>query len=420
MLGWEYPPHISGGLGTACEGLSKALANDGVKINFVVPHLFGDEEASHMNLHSCSGDIQPRTVSLSETDSEGSLKLTHVPSLLSPYLNEESYAALGAGRVTEGLGHALAKGALGVGHYGRDIFEEVNRYTSVIGEIVEGNEFQVIHAHDWMTYPAAVAAKHFSEKPLVVHAHSLEFDRAGENGNQRIMEVERYGLQNADKVIAVSHYTASIVNKRYGVPLDKLEVVHNGIGESFRVSKNSVAHDKRQKLVVYLGRVTFQKGPDWFVRCAEKVARKDSSIKFALAGSGDMLPSCIAMAKEAGLEKQISFPGFLKGPRVKAALANASMYMMPSVSEPFGISALEAASLNTPALISKQSGVGEVLRNTLRADFWDTDLMAEYVVTAMKHQELREDLASNAAKELEDITWDHSSVSTRKVYNQLV
>jgi len=417
MLGWEYPPHISGGLGTACEGLSRALANDGIEIDFVVPHLYGDEVAKHMTLHSCGGESRARTVSFTETEGNGSLKLTHVPSLLSPYLNEESYTAMMGGRVVDGMGHALAPGAA---HYGNDIFKEVNRYTALIGEIVENSEFQVVHAHDWMTYPAAVAAKHFSGKPLVVHAHSLEFDRAGENGNERIMSVERYGLQNADKVIAVSHYTASIVHKRYGVPWDKLEVVHNGIGESFRKANNTLGQDQREKLVVYLGRITFQKGPDWFVRCAEKVAQKDSTIKFALAGSGDMLPGCVEMARDAGLEKQITFPGFLKGPKVKAALANASMYMMPSVSEPFGISALEAASLNTPALISKQSGVGEVLMHTLRADFWDTDLMAEYVLTAMKHQELREDLASNAAKELRNITWDRSSVRTRGVYSQLV
>jgi len=226
-------------------------------------------------------------------------------------------------------------------------------------------------------------------------------------------------MENADRIVAVSQYTATIVNKLYDVPWNKLEVVHNGIGESFQKAADKGLNEERERTVIYLGRVTFQKGPDWFVKCAEKVLRKDPTIKFSLAGSGDMLQQCRILAKEAGIDHKVNFPGFLKGQKVKDALARASLYMMPSVSEPFGISALEAASLGTASVISNQSGVGEVLRHTLKADFWDTDLMAEYVTTAMNHKELRNELATNASRELSGITWSRSATKTRDIYQDL-
>lgn len=506
MLGWEYPPHISGGLGTACEGLSRSLARAGVDIDFVVPHLFGGEYAPHMNLldpskasssvdgsvDGLSGVVEKKQVQkareiikaqaytetvleiLDESEvgqganapggtlganevirgltpggHKGVVRTFHVASYLKPYLNPTQWKKLSgsvpgaepglfARTLTEtmrlieqkdlkfikdvlpyrvkallpdhGGGHAEGE------HYHGDLFSEVARYTAKVIAIAEHRDFDLIHAHDWMTYPAAIALKEVTGLPMVLHVHSLEFDRSGGGGNYQIEQIERAGLEAADTVIAVSYYTRSLIQSRYGIPFEKISVVHNGVYAKEVVSSYRNEGGWSSKIVLFLGRVTFQKGPDYFVEAAAKVIPHIPDVLFVMAGSGDMLPRMMNRVNELGIGANFLFTGFLKGQDVERMYSMASLYVMPSVSEPFGISPLEAISFNTPVIISKQSGVSEVLTHALKVDFWDVDQMANLIVSVLKYPELSIDIVSLAKEEIRRLRWDAAAAKTVEIY----
>jgi len=420
MLGWEYPPHMSGGLGTACEGLTTALAQQGVEITFVVPHLTGAERANHMRM------IDAPAVDLSPEGSPGAVRTHRVASTLQPYQTPAGYEQLIDSHrscVFDILGELIhrAHGAgEGGGQYGRDIFAEVARYAERVLALGEAEEFDLIHAHDWMTFPAAMLLKERTGKPLVVHVHSLERDRSGEHVNPRIDEIERRGLEAADIVVAVSFYTRSVINQHHGIPLEKIQVVHNGVYTPEVIQPYRRARGWPNKVVLFLGRITFQKGPEYFVEAAAKVVPHVPDALFVMAGTGDMLPRMVDRVKQLGLTEHFYFPGFLRGQEVEQIFSLADVYVMPSVSEPFGIAALEAISFETPVIISRQSGVAEVLEHALKVDFWDTNRLADLLVNALLHEELRADMAAMARDEVRRLRWSAAALKTVDIYRMIV
>jgi len=406
MLGWEFPPFISGGLGTACYGLTKALSRQGTEITFVLPT--GDEaNCDFMKILAAQGYL-----SSSEFKN---IRFRTIKSSLKPYMSVHT----GCSAHTEsGRSQSLQLSpAFQKQHYGRDVFEQVHKFEKNATEIASTEDFNVIHAHDWMTFPAAISAADLSGKPSVVHVHSTEFDRSGEHVNQAIYDIERYGMHRADKIIAVSNYTKNIITSRYGVSEGKVNVIYNGVeDDGCRV----VHGDKKQKVVLYLGRITFQKGPDYFVAAAKKVLEKMSDVKFIMVGDGDMTKRMIEYAAYLGIGHKVFFTKFLRGSNVKRVYQMADLYVMPSVSEPFGIAALEAMKNNVPILISKQSGVAEVLRNALKVNFWDVQEMADKITAVLKHQPLREMLAENGYNEAGKFRWEKSAAKINEIYRQVL
>lgn len=447
MLGWEYPPHIAGGLGTACEGLTSALAKHDIDIQFVVPHLFGGERAPHMNLMDSVGGGSSPIADKGRPSGQTKITTTRIPALLSPYWRPEHFRSQISRLAKETVKRsrlplikdrslkAIIDGEVfGVDpeisfldsdinleeRYGSDIFDEIERFTANVIDLHAQSKFDLIHAHDWMTFPAAVALSELTGKPLVLHVHSLEFDRSGDAVNHQISHIEKFGLQAADRVIAVSYYTQRMINERYGIPKDKIRVVHNGVYPKNAVKTYQLSKTWPKKVVLFLGRVTFQKGPDYFVEVASRVVPHVPDVLFVLAGQGDMLPRLIQRAEELGMQEHFLFPGFLKGEEVEEMFSAAHLYVMPSVSEPFGITALEAINFDTPVIISKQSGVSEVIGHALRSDFWDLDRMADLIINALLHEELRQDMLVMAKEELRRLHWDAAAIKTIDVYDELV
>lgn len=455
MLGWEYPPHIAGGLGTACAGLTSALAQQGVAIHFVVPYMFGDEDAQHMILSGMAAPSSGPAEAEEQPSREASRivtgETTRIPAFLAPYWNPSAFAQAvtrasslaGADRGFESVNDEIVKAVrdgevygvqlessvspLGTRNstdggepYAPSIFSEVERFTSEIVHRFAGGEFDIIHAHDWMTFPAAVALAQITKRPLVVHVHSLEHDRSGFFYDSNIDSIERFGLQSADRIIAVSHYTKRSIEHHHYIPHSKISVVHNGIYP--RQVVNDYRHRKTwpQHVVLFLGRVTFQKGPEYFVEVASKVIPHVRDVVFVLAGSGDMLPQVKDLVRQKALDAHFLFPGFVQGEELEELFSVADLYVMPSVSEPFGITALEAISFETPVVLSKQSGAAEVLRNIFKADFWDTDKMADIIINTLTHPELRDELVRNASEELAKLHWDVAAAKSVELYRELL
>ena len=436
MLGWEYPPHIAGGLGTACEGLTKGLARQGTDVTFVVPRLFGDEQSAHMHLIEPKSSRPPAfaLAGLANVDEPRSVDRVTVPAFLAPYWSETEYEehagvleAVGAASGPRGttlydeIKRPAQRGEApqGAAHYGEDIFAEVSRYAYRVASAIEGMNFDVVHAHDWMTYPAGIMVAELTGKPLVVHVHSIEHDRSGHRVNDRICGIEKMGCEKANAVIPVSHYTKSLIHNEYGIPTEKIHVVHNGIYAPKVVHHYRARETWPSPVVLFLGRITFQKGPDYFVRAAAKVIPHVPDVVFVMAGDGDMRPRMMALAKELDIEDHFRFPGFLNGELVEEAFSVANLYVMPSVSEPFGLSALEAVNFSIPALISKQSGVSEVLANSLKFDFWDVDRLADLIINGLLHEEMRAEMTAMAKQELKHLHWDASAKKTVDVYKSV-
>lgn len=450
MLGWEFPPHISGGLGTACEGLTLGLARQSQDVTFVVPHLYGGEQAFHMNLVNSQGkrlaNVQEYAGQTEELELiHGSRRITKklIPSLLQPYFSPETFEDyLQALQLTSSGEFASVIRGIGVANevenfiqksvesaqtqpdkpverYGRDIFSEVGNFATQVAASLRDLDFDIIHCHDWMTFPAAIALSRLSGKPVVAHVHSLELDRSGSTPNQTIFEIERWGLEQANAIIAVSYYTKDLISSRLGVKEDKISVVHNGVYSEKEIARYKGVR-KDSKIILFLGRITFQKGPDYFVQAAAKVIPHIPEAIFVMAGAGDMLPRMVERVRQLGLEKNFQFPGFLRGDEVEEMFSVADLYVMPSVSEPFGISALEAIKFDTPVIISRQSGVSEVLRHALKVDFWDVDRMADLMINALMYPELRDDLSNMAAEEIKRLHWDSAAVNTIDVYKNVL
>lgn len=423
MLGWEFPPFISGGLGTACYGLTKSMSKLGLEVVFVLPRDVGmDMRSTHVKMRT-PADITELEKQRLEQGLKN-VKFRTIASPLRPYATADSYK-----REIEDLIRAKQKRSSSAGeqaggdvaHYSGDMYTEVHKYAAAAVKLAMQEDFDIIHAHDWMTYPAGMAVAAITGKPLVVHVHSTEFDRSGEHVNQMIYDIERGGMHAADKIIAVSYLTKNIIISRYGVDSDKVEVVYNGVernGNGINIGATDIKKD--EKIVLFLGRITMQKGPEYFLGAAKKVLEVMDNVKFVMAGAGDMMRRTIELAAELGIGNKVLFTGFLRGEDVRKIYEMADLYVMPSVSEPFGIAPLEALNYDVPVLISKQSGVSEVLTHVLKADFWDVNEIANKIVAVLKYSPLQMTLREHGNFEVRKLKWEDAAAKCLQVYNQLL
>lgn len=431
MFGWEFPPHISGGLGTACFGLTQALVQEGAEILFVVPRAYGDEALRLINASEVLISEVDKTVlipaSISNLTQTG-MEVINIPSSLMPYcsLNQTSdeysieHWSYEIATTTSGVSKiekGKAKKYKFTGSYGPQLLEEVERYSEVARALASQHSFDVIHAHDWLTYRAGIAAKEASGKPLIVHVHATEFDRAA-TIDKRVFAIECEGLQKADRIVAVSNWTKQILITNYHIAEEKISVVHNGM--IARKPTPSFKPRMSNQIVTFLGRITYQKGPHYFIEAAQKVLTKFPNAHFVVAGSGDLLPAMLEHAAQLQVSSRFHFTGFLKAEEVEQIWAISDLYVMPSVSEPFGIAPLEAIQAGVPVIISKQSGVAEVMPHAIQLDFWDVDSLANAICSVLKHKSLSQTLRKKSKKSLQLLTWHVASKKIKTLYHELV
>ncbi|MEJ2720516.1 MAG: glycosyltransferase [bacterium] len=441
MLGWEFPPFISGGLGTACRGLTDAMRRSNTRILFVLPRAIDPAAGTVPNKTPDADPTDNSETSAVEAadsvpieiegkrnrpvhppawtnDAEAGLRAIAAPSEITNPYGTTSAEVVDTPRTRSTRRsrsvpqvHSSVR-VLGVGGedgYDGDLIRKIFNYADRCVGLTRRELFDVIHAHDWMTFPAAMAIADFSGRPFIVHVHATEFDRSGENVNQDIYEIERRGMQNAAAVIAVSERTKQIVVHRYGVPSEKVTVVYNGIEQNGEL-KPPRQPPRAEKVVLFLGRITMQKGPEYFVRAAARVAERVSRVKFVIAGTGDQLPRIIELVNSFDLTDRVEFTGFLRGGDVDRAYRNADVYAMPSVSEPFGLTALEAVRHGVPVVLSNSSGVAEVLeRGALKVDYDDVESMAGMIAAVLERPALADRLRAESATEIRDLTWDNAA-----------
>ncbi len=422
MFGWEFPPHISGGLGTACYGMTKGLAYHHVEVIFVVPKAFGDEDASAVRLVGASDQIIDIS-SKAYHDYWKNVTFLEVSSLLIPYVSPETFSRLrdeSEHDYTDIKESVFSEKFEFSGEYGKDLIKEVSRYALVGAKLAADYEHDIIHAHDWLTFPAGIAAKHVSGKSLVVHVHATEFDRSGENVNQEVYDIEKAGMLAADKVITVSNRTRQVVIDRYGIDENKVITVHNAVLAEEDRKETVYKSPLEDKIVTFLGRITFQKGPEYFIEAAKKVLQKDDKVRFVMAGSGDMLQKMIALAAKHRIGHKFHFAGFLIGHEVRKMYDMSDVYVMPSVSEPFGISPLEAMKSKVPVIISKQSGVSEILHHALKVDFWDIDATADAIYALLHYEGISKMFQRMGKSEIENLKWDNVAYKIIDVYKSLL
>ncbi|GAB1374117.1 MAG: glycosyltransferase family 4 protein [Bacteroidales bacterium] len=420
MFGWEFPPHISGGLGTACFGLTKGLSNMDVEVLFVMPSASGDEDQRSVKIINASDIEISNNVEDVKTFLEN-VQFLRVGTNMVPYLDPEQFTEMveksRKGQI-KGYKSFLGQKYKFSGKYGSNLMEEVSRYAMVAAEIAKTQEFDVIHAHDWLTYLAGIAAKKLTGKPLVVHVHATEFDRSGENVNTLVYDLEKRGMKEADMVIAVSNLTRNIVISKYGIHPSKVVTVHNAVDfDGFE--EMEIDSRIEEKIVTFLGRITYQKGPEYFIEAAAKVLKRYPNVRFVMAGSGDLLNRSIRRVAKLGIATKFHFTGFLRGEDVKRMFAFSDVYVMPSVSEPFGISPLEAMRSNVPTIISKQSGVAEVLHHAIKVDFWDIDALADSIYALLAYPALSSTAVKNGLNEVNALRWDNAAFKIKEIYTHL-
>ena len=424
MFGWEFPPHIAGGLGTACYGMTKGLAYNYVDVLFVMPSASGDEDQSAVKIINAS-DVAVDTVSTTVDEFLGKVQFVHIGSNMVPYVDPQDFTTMveeERKRQIKGFRVQYGQKYKFSGKYGANLMEEVARYAMVGATIAmqRKDEFDVIHAHDWLTYLAGIAAKQLTGKPLVIHVHATSFDRASDDKiDTRVFDLEKRGMEAADKVIAVSELTRNIVINRYGIDPDKVVAVHNAVDFSGRENLE-VERNVKDKVVTFLGRVTYQKGPEYFIEAAAKVLKRCNNVRFVMAGSGDMLNRCIRHVARLGISDRFHFTGFLRGVEVQKMFALSDVYVMPSISEPFGISPLEAMQTNVPSIISKQSGCAEILNYALKVDFWDVDAMSDAIYGLLNYPAISALAARCGYEEVNSLKWNNAAAKVKAVYESVI
>lgn len=424
MFGWEFPPHIAGGLGTACYGMTKGLAYNDVDVLFVMPSASGDEDQSAVKIINAS-DVAVDTVSTTVDEFLGKVQFVHIGSNMVPYVDPQDFTTMveeERKRQIKGFRVQYGQKYKFSGKYGANLMEEVARYAMVGATIAmqRKDEFDVIHAHDWLTYLAGIAAKQLTGKPLVIHVHATSFDRASDDKiDTRVFDLEKRGMEAADKVIAVSELTRNIVINRYGIDPDKVVAVHNAVDFSGRENLE-VERNVKDKVVTFLGRVTYQKGPEYFIEAAAKVLKRCNNVRFVMAGSGDMLNRCIRHVARLGISDRFHFTGFLRGVEVQKMFALSDVYVMPSISEPFGISPLEAMRTNVPSIISKQSGCAEILNYALKVDFWDVDAMSDAIYGLLNYPAISALAARCGYEEVNSLKWNNAAAKVKAVYESVI
>jgi glycosyltransferase involved in cell wall biosynthesis len=393
MFGWELPPFNSGGMGVACYGLAKGLAHCGVKINFALPRRL----PHHIPFLNLLGyDLVGTGV-------------TAINSMMKSYMTSSEYSSLSE---MENRQHLSI--------YGKDLYEEALRFGDVAGSWANSVPNDVIHAHDWMTYPAGMRAQKASGHPLVAHVHATEFDRTGGNVDGRIADMEYQGLSAADHVITVSGYTKNLVHNYYGIPQDKITVVYNGVDPAEFTAADIRRVFPHDHIVLYVGRLTFQKGIEYFLRAAQKVLEYHPNTVFIVVGDGDMFTRHVIEAAGLGISSRVIFTGFLHGEKLRSIYQMSDLFVMPSVSEPYGLVVLEALSSGLPCIVSKQAGVTETVKNIYTVDFWDTQKMAELMNTVLSHPGLSHEMVNRAKQELKTLSWDSAAQKTLSVYRSLI
>ena len=413
MFGWEFPPHILGGLGTASYGLTKGMWECGnMDITFVIPRPHGDEEKHFANIIGTSQiPVAWRDVSWDYVDQR-------IGKVMSPELyfrlRDHIYADFNYMR-TNDLGCIEFSG-----RYPDNLLEEINNYSICAGVIARTIDCDIIHSHDWLTYPAGIHAKQVTGKPLVIHVHATDFDRSRGNVNPTVFGIEKDGMEHADHIITVSNLTRQTVIEKYGIDPAKVTTVHNAVTPLSEELLNVQVQKPKEKVVTFLGRITMQKGPEYFVEAAAKVLRNQHNVRFVMAGSGDMMDKMIHLAAERGISDRFHFPGFQKGKQVYEMLKASDVYIMPSVSEPFGISPLEAMQMGVPSIISKQSGCAEILDNVIKTDYWDIDAMADAIHSIVSYPAMYQQLREDGLNEVNQITWDKAGQKVIDIYNKVI
>ncbi|WP_292891361.1 glycosyltransferase family 4 protein [Nonlabens sp.] len=396
MFGWEYPPEISGGLATACHGLVQGLINVGHDVKFVIPNTTKELKTPQFQLISASHIKLPK---------KWSAKYVTLLNQAIYQIRPNSFQNMKMDTYTFS------------GTYQENLLEEVYWLAVVASQIALEVEFDIIHAHDWLTYLAGILAKEVSGKPMVVHVHATEFDRS-KNINKQVFQIEQLGMQAADKVMTVSNLTRKTVIHNYHIPSQKVITVYNGV---IQKEQPSPLYKKllKDKIVTFLGRITYQKGPEYFIEAAEKVLKKNKNVRFVMAGSGDLMNEMILKAASKGLATKFHFTGFLKGNAVQRMLKMTDIFVMPSVSEPFGITPLEAIYNHVPVIISKQSGVSEVLPHVLKVDYWDTDNLADVIHGLLNYKILGEMVKGSSSRDLKTLTWEHTAIGVSHIYKSI-
>jgi glycosyltransferase involved in cell wall biosynthesis len=419
MFGWEFPPHISGGLGTACYGLTKGLAElKDVEVTFVVPKAYGDEDQSSMKLIGANNVPITRKEVYFE-DLQKKIDYYEVESGMVPYVDPDEFWKLSSKKYT-GKTRFVGTTEDGklefTGKYGADLLGEIYRYSLVAEVIARDNAFDLIHAHDWLAYPAGIAANEVSGKPLVIHVHATDFDRSGGSVNPNVYEIEKKGMDAADQIITVSNLTRKIVIEKYGINPEKVTTVYNAVEPVTEQEKVKLKKGVNEKIVTFLGRITMQKGPEYFVEAANLVLKKMNNVRFVMAGSGDMMDAMVRRAAALKIADRFHFTGFLKGDDVFDMFRMSDVFVMPSVSEPFGIVPLEAMQSNVPVIISYQSGVSEILNYALKIDYWDTHAMADAIYGLLNYPALWNIFQKYGKKEVGSLQWKKSAEDVRNVY----
>lgn len=413
MFGWEFPPHILGGLGTASYGLTRGMWQNGdMDITFVIPRPYGDEEKGFAHIIGAS------QVPVAWRDVNRDYVESRIGKLMSPefyyQLRDKIYADFNY-MVTNDLGCIEFSGK-----YSDNLLDEINNYSIVAGVIARTVDCDIIHSHDWLTYPAGIHAKQVTGKPLVIHVHATDFDRSRGNVNPTVFNIERDGMLHADHIITVSNMTRQTVIEKYGIDPAKVTTVHNAVEPLSPELLNVEAQKPKEKVVTFLGRITMQKGPEYFVEAAAKVLKNNHDVRFVMAGSGDMMDKMILLAAERGIADRFHFPGFQKGKQVYETFKASDVYVMPSVSEPFGISPLEAMQMGVPSVISKQSGCAEILDNVIKTDYWDIDAMADAINAIITYPALYRQLREDGLNEVNQITWDKAGAKVIDIYRKVI
>lgn len=371
MFGWEFPPHILGGLGTASYGLTRGMSQQpDLDITFVLPKPWGDEDQSFLRIIGANSIPVP---------GRGCIEFS--------------------------------------GRYPDNLVEEIGNYEAVAREIAWREDFNIIHSHDWLTYPAGIAAKEIKHVPMVIHVHATDFDRSRGNVNPTVYAIERRGMDAADHIMCVSNLTRQTVIEKYGQDPSKVSTVHNAV-EPLPHPEEFVKHPRKEKIVTFLGRITMQKGPEYFVEAAARVLEKTSGVRFVMAGSGDKMNEMIDLVAKRGIADKFHFPGFMRGRQVQEMLSESDVYIMPSVSEPFGISPLEAMQVGCPSIISKQSGCAEILSHAIKTDYWDIDAMADAIYAIVKYPAMYKSLHELGVEEVNNIRWYDAGLKVRAVYDK--
>ena len=394
-FGWEFPPAKNGGLGVACHGLTRELAREGVEVIFVLPR----QQPTVGNARFRFADVDSR------------VKVREVPSSIVPYHASNSLV-----QVFDESGRRTV--------YTRTILEEARAFAKRAAEIAKEEEFDIIHAHDWTSYLAGMAAKLATGKPLILHVHATSFDQAAsDNVDPEILKIEKEAFAMADRVVTVSQFTKDILTHKHGVPEDKVTVVHNGCDieePKHHPPTLQVLKDQGKKIVLYHGRITIQKGVDYFVRSARKVIDHDPNVVFVISGWGDMQEQIINQVGAMGLSKHVIFAGALWNEERDQMYQSADLVVMPSVSEPFGLVPLEALQNGTTSIISKQSGVSEVMSHVLKVDFWDVDEMANKIISALHYDTMRNQLVSEGKQEMKRLSWATAAHKVFELYKNLL